>query len=62
MNDKNYLVSHESMEGMAIISLAVTALLELNPDFEIVFQLVADSLTDENVEEAIQTLAEKVIE
>ena len=59
--DNNYLVSREDMEGIAILSLSITALLETTPDFGLVLELIAESLTEEQIENAIDTLTIKEI-
>lgn len=61
MNDY-YKVSREAMEGIAVLGLSITALLETTPDFELVLELIADNLTDEQIETAIDTLTIKETE
>ena len=57
--NNNYLVSREDMEAIAILGLSVAALLETTPDFGFVLDLIAENLTDEQVETAIDTLTIK---
>lgn len=59
--NSSYLVSREDMEGIAILSLSITALLETTPDFGLVLELIAENLTEEQIENAIDTLTIKEI-
>lgn len=59
--NSSYLVSREDMEGIAILSLSITALLETTPDFELVLELIAENLTEEQIENAIDALTIKEI-
>lgn len=60
--DNNYLVSRKEMEGMAILGLSITVLLETTPDFEVVLGLIAENLTEEQIETAIDALTVKETE
>lgn len=59
--NSSYRVSREDMEGIAILGLSITALLETTPDFGLVLELIAENLTEEQIENAIDTLTIKEI-